>query len=86
MSKIVVLLESFVGSPGVYVVWALKPGDAQLLAICTTQEKADHYVENFRALSRFSEHRFWVEKTVLDHGFGYKDSVLAMVQRRYGQE
>lgn len=82
-SKHTVLLDDFVGSPCVYIVWALKPGDAQLLAICTTDEKAEHYVENFRVLPRFAEHKFWKECAVLDHGFGFKDSVMAMAQRRY---
>ena len=78
-----VVLDDLVGSPCVHIVWALSPGDAQLLAICTTDAKADHYVENFGKLPRFSGHRFWKERVVLDHGFGFKDSVLEMTQRRY---
>lgn len=77
-----VLLDDCVGSPSVWICWLLKPGDAHLGAVCTTKDRALKCGENIKTLIRFAEHKVWIEQTVLDHSFSYKDSVLAMVQRR----
>lgn len=80
--KTTVVLDVCWDSPSVHIVWALKPGDANLLAVCTTEEKAAHYVDNYAASKLFAEHKFHVEQVVLDHGFGFKDSLMALALRR----
>lgn len=66
-----VVLPVVDGIPRCWVVWAMKPGDLRLVAICTSTELADRYVEEAGAL--FPEHRLAAENAPVDHLFGGSD-------------
>lgn len=59
------------GIPQCWVVWAMKPGDLRLVAVCSSQEIADRYVE--QAVSLFPDHRLAAENAPVDHLFGGSD-------------
>ncbi len=59
------------GIPRCWVVWAMKPGDLRLVAICTSRKMADGYVE--QAASLFPDYRLAAEDAPVDHLFGGSD-------------
>lgn len=54
-----------------WVVWAMKPGDLQLAAICTTSVIANRYRRDLREV--YPDHRLTVERAPMDHTFGASD-------------
>lgn len=66
-----VALETSVGASFVYLVWALKPNEPRIIAICTSAEKAGKYADNLpRSMVGL---KTYVERAPLDHSFGFKD-------------
>lgn len=76
-------LEYSFGAHFVWLVWAIKPGVAHLAAVCTTEEKADKYMTTLPTGGGLSYRgcTMWKEKRPLDHAFGWRDSVAAMVTK-----
>lgn len=75
--KTPVLLEYFVGANFVWVVWAVKPGNVRLIAICSDEAKADRYAANLPP--GLSDWKSWKERAPIDHSFGFADSLHARV-------
>lgn len=75
-----VWLERSMGVNFVWVVWAVKPGECRLIAICSDEEKADRYAANLPP--GLSDFRSWKERAPIDHAFGFADSMHARVQRK----
>lgn len=77
-------LEYSQGAHFVWIVWALKPGVAHVAAICTTEKHADRYMDTLPDNGGLSYRgsKMWKERVPLDHAFGWKDSVAAMVTSR----
>lgn len=66
------------GDVYVRLVWALKPGKPQIVAICTTDEEAEarrDYVQRF-----YPGAVFYIERSPLDHVFGERD-MQSMIYR-----
>jgi hypothetical protein len=74
-------LEYSQGAHFAWVVWALKPGVAHLAAICTTEKKANRYMEQLPEHGGLSYRgsKMWKERVPLNHAFGWKDSVAALL-------
>lgn len=78
--KTPVMLEYSVGANFIWVVWAVKPGEVRLIAICSDEATADRYASHLPpGLAGF---RSWKEQAPLDHSFGFADSIHARVQGR----
>jgi hypothetical protein len=77
-----VMLESSAGANFVWIVWALSPGDARMGAICSTEAIADKYIHHLSAVPSLTGFMIVKEHVVIDHAFGYHDSLHVRVQRR----
>ena len=58
------------GDIEVFCVWSLKPGQPQIVAICTSEIICEHYKSY---VERHHRGRFYVERVWLDHAFGRRD-------------
>lgn len=72
-----VWLERSMGADFLWLVWAIKPGDCRLMAVCSDETTADRYMTLPPGLSEF---KAWKERAPIDHGFGFADSMHARVQ------
>ncbi len=72
-----ILLPMQRGALMVWVVWALKPGESRLAAICTTEEKAMDYEGSLTSI--YPGFKMFREYVPLDHALGGRDSVQAML-------
>lgn len=73
-----VMMERSLGANFIWVVWAVKPGEVRLIAICSTEAIADRYAAHLPpGLSGF---RSWKERAPIDHSFGFADSLHARIQ------
>jgi hypothetical protein len=82
LRKTVVLLEYSVGANFVWLVWAVKPGQCRLIAVCSDEAKADRYAANLPP--GLGDFKSWKERAPLDHSFGFADSLHARVQGHMG--
>lgn len=53
-----------------FVVWSLKPGQPQIIVICSSEEKTENYRLH---VEQYHQGMFYVEKVLLDHAFGRRD-------------
>lgn len=58
------------GDIALHVVWALKPGQPQIVAICSSDDIAARYRPFVEA---HHKGQYYVEKVYLDHAFGRRD-------------
>lgn len=70
-------LEDGMGTPMVWLVWAFKPGEVHLGSICSTEEKADRYVEMLP--NAYPGCKCIKERVPMDHGFAYRDSIARLL-------
>lgn len=78
MRKTPLMLEYSMGANFIWVVWAVKSDAVRLLAICSDEEKADRYATNLPP--GLSDFKGWKERTPIDHGFGFADSIHARIK------
>lgn len=57
------------------VVWSLKPGQPQIVAICSSSEVAERYRPY---VEQHHKGQFYVEEAYLDHAFGRRDVQTAI--------
>lgn len=65
------------GTLWVWLVWALKPGEARLGGVFTEEAIADRYLESLPAI--YAGYKLAKEKVPLDHAFGLNDGYQAMI-------
>lgn len=73
-----VYMERSMGASFAWLVWAVKPGAVRLIAICSTEARADQYAANLPP--GLSDFKSWKERAPVDHSFGFADSMHARVQ------
>ena len=65
----------------VWIVWAIKPGEPRVAAICTTEEKADYYInDNIGVI--YPGYKLFKESVPLDHAFGRDDGIQSLMYRK----
>lgn len=78
-----IALEYEFGAFFVWLIWALRPGQPQIVAICTDEEKADLRIANpGRQPEGTVMHK---ERVPLDHAFGYGD-IQSLIYRAANRE
>lgn len=85
MALKVIPLEYSVGAYFVWLVWALKPHEPQIVCICSSEAKADSRVEHMARL--YPGARMTKERVPLDHAFGGRDlqSAIYAAPRKGGE-